>query len=196
MTLFLPPTELFYLSHKLVDLYPNNPVSFHHTTRCLSRLLFLKVRHLKEIFLLGFLVCSRVLLSHGWPQKRACSPISEVCTFTRTPWWTDFLYVACQVLRRCFKNMHFVCALQQSHHAGEDVRAGVDRIRTFFRSGERARPSHGSLLHSCPADERVGRLFDSLWFRWKIGFLHLELYFDQCSDQKSQIKLKEWCQCL
>lgn len=24
---FFPTTELFYLSHKLVDLYPNNPVS-------------------------------------------------------------------------------------------------------------------------------------------------------------------------
>lgn len=25
--LFFPTAELFYLSHKLVDLYPNNPVS-------------------------------------------------------------------------------------------------------------------------------------------------------------------------
>lgn len=27
ISLFFPSVELFYLSHKLVDLYPNNPVS-------------------------------------------------------------------------------------------------------------------------------------------------------------------------
>lgn len=37
LSVYFPPTELFYLSHKLVDLYPNNPVSVHDTTRHLSR---------------------------------------------------------------------------------------------------------------------------------------------------------------
>lgn len=27
ISIFFPSAELFYLSHKLVDLYPNNPVS-------------------------------------------------------------------------------------------------------------------------------------------------------------------------
>lgn len=61
--------------------------------------------------------------------------------------------------------MCFACVLQQSHHPGEDVWPCMDSIRTFFRSGEWARPSHGSLLHCCTADERVGRLFGALWFR-------------------------------
>lgn len=68
----------------------------------------------------------------------------------------------------CIFCIHFVCALQQSHHPGEDVRPCMDSVRTFFRSGERARPSHGSLLHCCPADERVSRRIGFAWecYQW------------------------------
>lgn len=44
---------------------------------------------------------------------------------------------------------------QQSDNTWEDLRAGVGGIRALVCSGERARPGHGCLLHSCTADERV-----------------------------------------
>ena len=157
--LFILSTELFYLSHKLVDLYPNNPVSAS--------------------------TCSPPLPPHN---PKVCWPITTLFP-TQVSWFAVGCYYlmvghknehARRYLRHvAIVNLHIneprgchssnfwtllnpplillvLFVPQQSYDSREDVRAGVDSVRPFVRRGERTRPSHGRLLHRRPADERVG----------------------------------------
>lgn len=142
----------------------------------------------------GVLVCGRVLLSHGRPQKRTRSPLPEVRPWTRTLWLTDFLFAACKVLSCCSIhsfNMHFLLCVRCSKATTLERTYGPAWIAYGHSFAVESEHDQAMAAYFTAAQLMKGLVdfFAPLWFRSTVKFINwnwlwsLKLFLTSCIRQ-------------